>query len=439
MSLATHESRKSIVPTIMLKNNQVMFQSVELMFATYGAHELIQDVIKCTPEEVLKKHCKEGYSAIAFNITPYETYLKRPAWNHNAFAYSLLAYTRHNKITYDSLRSLNMQFKVAAGNRFLPTVRPWQSSPFTVEGYVLKNRASGDEYLWSITGASVDSSNVINQLIDYPKSDDSDNDRKKKSARTRVFVPVEPVIVDANPGRNDGEFATPFKTGLIGSTPIVVTVPVPKEKSSSGGSGTQLDTEGASIGSGNDPYGSNRGVASITTGASQNDFFSDHMRLLVVAAKRLVPSKFKSIEWVVNHSCGFVTEPVCLYFEKTDENKDWVVVAKRDNEESYRFVLLFRFNFNTGMPVYMLELDSEQACCVLFFKLDKEINPAVLNRIMHIIASKKGVMRHVRNDAELAKLGVFKDKKHWTMLDAKADKEVWIQHVADWLEERIAF
>ncbi len=441
VSLVTHESNKkqTIVPTIMLNNDQVMFQSVELMFATYGAHELIQDLIKHTPDEVLEKHCKEGYATLAFNTSPYETFLKRAAWNHNTFAYSLIANIRHNKVTYNKVSALNMQFYASAGKPFLPTPRPWQNEPFTLEGYILKNRTNKDEYLWSITGASVDTSNTINQLVDYPIPEGDDNGQKNKSVKTRVFMPVEPVIIDASPGRNDGEFATPFKTDLIGSTPIVVTVPVPKEKSSSGGSGTQLDAEGSSIGSGNDPYGSNRGVASIITGTSQNDFFSDNMRLLVVAARRLVPSKFKSIEWVVNHSCGLVAEPVCLYFEKTDENKDWVVVAKRDNEESYRFVLLFKFNFNTGMPVYMLELDSEQACCVLFFRLNNEINLAVLNRIMHIIASKKGVMRHVRNDAELAKLGVFKDKKHWTMLDAKVDKEEWIQHVADWLEERIDF
>jgi hypothetical protein len=443
MSLATHESQKTIVPTKMLKNDQVMFQSVELMFATYGAHELIQDLIKHTPDEVLKKHSKEGYATLAFNNTPYEIYLKHPAWNNNVFAYSLIANIRHNKFTYDRVKRLNDQFllpREESEDKFLITGGPWQGTPFTLEGYVLKNINSGDEYLWCITGASVDSSHPIMQLIDYQNIDNSDTDRKKDTIGVRAFVPVEPVIVDANPGRNDGELTSPFNTSLIGSTPIVFTRRMPKEKSSSGGNGGQLGGGGATMGSGNDPYGSNKGVASISTGTSQNDYFSDNMRLLVAAAKHLlVANKITSVEWIENHSCEAYPEPVCLYFNKTEHTKDWVVVAKKDNEESYRFVLLFKFELLNGQTVYMVELDTDLSCCVLFFRLYRKITPIVLSRVMQIIANKKGVMRHVGNDSKLARLGVFNDKNHWKKLDDQADADKWIDHVSRWLESRLVF
>jgi hypothetical protein len=439
--LAVTDSFSNSVPTKLLHNNQVKFQSMELVFATYGAHELIQDLIRFSPYEVLKIYSKSGYDSPSFGNSNYEIYLKKKTWNHNVFAYTLIANIRHNYFVFDKMKRLNGQFfnRNRGKDKFLVQGVPCHSKPFIVSGNVLKNIQTSEEYLWSVTGASVDNTIEIKQFFDRSSSERSDRDIKSGSNSIRYFVSVAPEIVSAIPGRNDGEFVTPFKTTLIGSAPISIPTPVAKDH---GSFGTIFGNSGADRvlkGSGNDPHGLNKGVATITTGTSQNDFFSDNMRLLVVASKHLVPSKVNSIQWVVNHDCGLFAEPVCLYFEKTDESKDWVVVAKKDNEESYRFVLLFQFNLNAGTPIFMLELDSDQACCVLFFRLRTKFKPLILRRIMQIIARKKGVMRHVCQDSRLSKLGVFKYKKHWTTLEETADKEKWIRHVANWLEERLDF
>lgn len=435
-------SVKHDVPTIMLQNNQIKLQSMELVFATYGAHELIQDLIRFSPDDVLKKHSKEGYDSLAFNHSPYEIYLKNKAWNNNVFAYTLLANIRHNSLVYGSVATLNKQFNFfrdRTDEKCLIQGAPWHCKPFTVSGNVLKNIQTGEEYLWGITGASVDNTITVKQFVDRSSSDSSNGGIKSGSSRIRYFEPVEPEIVDETPGRNDGEFVIPFKTTLIGSAPIHMVSPVPKDSNSSGGSSIKADAQRVSKGSGNDPHGMNKGVAIINTGASQNDFFSDNMRLLVVASKRLVPSAIDSIEWVVDHDFRIINEPIRLYFKKTEQNKDWVVVAKRENEEARRFVLLFKFNIKDKQPVYMLELDSDQACCVLFFKLHRKENPYILRRVMRIIATKKGVMYHVVNDSKLAQLGKFVSKKHWTMLDETADINDWLEHVAAWIRERIDF
>ncbi len=436
------ESFKHNIPTIMLQNNQIKLQSMELVFATYGAHELIQDLIRFSPDEVLKKHSKEGYDSLDFNHSPYEIYLKNKAWNNNVFAYTLLANIRHNSLVHGSVATLNKQFNFfrdRTDEKFLIQGVPWHCKQFTVSGNVMKNIQTGAEYLWGITGASLDDTIPVKQFVDHSSSDSSDVGIKSGSSRIRYFESVEPEIVDETPGRNDGEYVTPFKTTLIGSAPIRMISSVPKDSNSSGGGSIKIDAERVSKGSGNDPHGMNKGVAIINTGASQNDFFSDNMRLLVVASRSLVKSVFTSIEWVASLDCLVYPEPVCLYFKKTEHNKDWVVVAKRENEEARRFVLLFKFNIKDKQPVYMLELDSDQACCVLFFKLHRKENPYLLRRVMRIIATKKGVMSHVVNDRKLAKLGKFVSKKHWKMLDETADTNDWIEHVAAWIRERIDF
>lgn len=465
----TVNGQKTNVPTRVLKFGEVEIQSFEFMAATYGAHELIHDLIRYTPDQVLDKHCRDGLNTKNFTTEgPYDVTPKGNKWQGNPFAHTLLAYIRHNKDTYNIVKSLYEQYAEAAASDtnipFLLIVQPWHREKIKVSGMTLKNKKTGKIYLWNVTAASIPSTIVINLHAEYVHKDDMLSGGGMSGGRRLLaqFVDEELQMEDESPSEDSGTVRKPFETALVGEKPTVVSVKsfVKRGDPKRSISGTVDQFSGRSV-SGNDPYGSGRGVAILQTGDVEKEAEDlskqvkpqiSNMELMVQAAQKLKEdSKILELSWVSNYVIDQITnpsnKPAILPFKpiakKNDDGevvgvlKTWSVFAFNDDQPIMRGVMFFKFLISKSVTVYAVEIETDinESYCVLFFTLPSELDAKTLELIMRTIAFRKGVMKNVKSDSNIVGLdGWFNVKKHWVVTD---NKPATVESVATWLENKL--
>lgn len=220
------------------------------------------------------------------------------------------------------------------------------------------------------------------------------------------------------------------------------------------------DAYGRSV-SGNDPYGSGRGVAILQTGDVEQEAEDlskqvkpqiSNMELMVQAAQKLKEDKkILELSWISDYVIDQITnpsnKPSILPFKpiakKNDDGevvgvlKTWSVFAFNDDQPIMRGVMFFKFLSSKSKTVYAIEIetDGNESYCVLFFTLPIELDGRTLELIMRTIAFRKGVMKNVKVDSNIVELGGwFNVKKHWVVTD---NKPATVESVATWLENKL--
>lgn len=465
----TINGQKINAPTRLLNFKNVQIQSFEFMAATYGAHELIHDLIRYTPEQVLTKHCRDSFNTTNFTTEgPYDVEPKDNKWQGNPFAHTLLAYIRHNKDTYNAVKSLHEQYVEAVADDsdipFLLKVQPWHHEKLTVTGIAVKNKKTGRVYLWNVSAASIPSKININLHTEYVQKDDLSSGGGMSGGKKSLtqFLDDDLQMEDESPSEENGKVLKPFETSLVGQKPTVVSVKkvIKRGDSKRGINGTSDQSSGSNV-SGNDPYGSGRGVAILQTGdvEQESDDLSkqatpkiSNMDLMVQAAKKLKEDKkITELSWfsnyIVDHINNPSNKPAILQFKpiaKKNEDgvvvglqKTWSVLAFDNDPPIVRGVMFFKFICSKSKTVYVVEVETDvnESFCVLFFTLPKELDRKTLETIMRTIVSRKGVMKNVQSDSSIVDLGGwFNFKKHWV---ATENKPATVESVAAWLENKL--